>query len=256
MDSATVHVDGVTLELARIAGDTRLPTLVLLHEGLGCVAMWKDFPARLAAQGGHPLLAYSRAGYGRSAAVALPRPLEFHRLEARTTLAALLHEQVVGPYVLVGHSDGASIALVHAGESNDPRLAGVAVLAPHTRCEAKCVENIERAFAQWRDGKLRERLRRYHGDNVECAFRGWAETWLTPAFMDWNIEEVLPRIGVPVLAIRGDDDPYNTPVHVGQIAALCGARCDAVGLPGVGHAPHAEAPDEVLALLGRWLESL
>ncbi len=234
------------LETARVAGTRDGPTLVLLHEGLGCVALWKDFPAALAARSGLAVFTYSRAGYGASTPAALPRPLDFHTREALEVLPRVLDAAGIGDCILVGHSDGASIALVYAGAVADPRVRGVVALAPHVLTEAKGVANIAAVNAQYAAGGLRERLRRYHGDNVDCAFRGWADTWLAPGFAQWSIERHLPGITVPVLTIRGDDDPYNTPCHVERIAARVRGPVTRLDLPECGHAPHAERPQAVL----------
>lgn len=246
--------DGSTLECAREPARRDGPTLVLLHEGLGCVAMWKDFPARLGAATGLGVFCYSRAGYGGSSAIALPRPLDFHTREACEVLGPLLDAAGIGECVLIGHSDGASIALVYAGRVADPRVRGVAVMAPHVLTEEKTLRTIAAADLAFREQGLRERLARYHGENVECAFRGWCDTWLDPGFRDWDISDAVAAIRVPVLCIRGNDDPYNTPVHAERIAALGGAR--RVDLDDCGHAPHAEQTEVVLALLDDFVAGL
>ncbi|MEX2482785.1 MAG: alpha/beta hydrolase [Gammaproteobacteria bacterium] len=245
----TFAVAGSVLEIAREPGHPGAPTLLLLHEGLGCVALWKQFPRALAEATGCPVLSYSRAGYGASSAVVLPRPLDFHSREAVDVLPAVLDAAGCGPCVLVGHSDGASIALVHAGVVRDPRVRGVAVLAPHVLTENKTLTAIAAAQAAYQQGGLRERLARYHGANVDGAFRGWAETWLDPGFRSWSIEAALAAIEVPVLAIRGEDDPYNTSIHLERIAALVKGPVTTAQLSECGHAPQVEQPATVLELL-------
>ena len=246
-------VAGQTLECERVPGRAGGPTLVLLHEGLGCVAMWKDFPQVLAAATGCAGFSYSRAGYGASSSIPLPRPLDFHTREALDVLPAVLDAAASGPCVLVGHSDGASIALIHAGRVADPRVRGVAVMAPHVLTEAKTLATIAAAQAAYAESGLRERLARYHGANVDCAFRGWAEAWLDPGFRAWSIEGALADITVPVLVIRGEDDPYNTDLHLQRIAALVRAPLDVQRLAACGHAPHAEQPAAVLAHLAAFV---
>jgi pimeloyl-ACP methyl ester carboxylesterase len=247
---------GSELEYAWHGARGGAPALVLLHEGLGCVALWKDFPARLAAVTGCPVLTYSRAGYGGSSAIELPRPLDFHTREAQDSLPAVLDAAGIADCILVGHSDGASIALVHAGRVCDRRVRGVAVMAPHVLTEDKTLATIEQARVAYVAGPLRERLRRYHGDNVDCAFRGWCDAWLDPGFRAWTIEPAVARIEVPLIAIRGIDDPYNTAVHVERIAALVRGTVSVEMLADCGHAPHAEQPERVLDRLAAFVASV
>ncbi|MGE0486942.1 MAG: alpha/beta fold hydrolase [Gammaproteobacteria bacterium] len=253
---ARLAAAGAELEYAWHGARERGPALVLLHEGLGCVALWKDFPARLAAVTGRPVLAWSRAGYGDSSPIELPRPLDFHTREALDSLPAVLDAAGIGDCILVGHSDGASIALVHAGLVHDPRVRGVAVMAPHVLTEDKTLDTIAQARDAYAAGPLRERLRRYHGDNVDCAFRGWCDAWLAPGFRAWSIEAAVAAITVPVLAIRGIDDPYNTAVHVERIAALVRGPVTVEMLADCGHAPHAEQPDVVLEKLSAFVREV
>ncbi|MEQ8232179.1 MAG: alpha/beta hydrolase [Gammaproteobacteria bacterium] len=248
--------DGQRLECARMAGTRRGPTLVLLHEGLGCVALWKDFPARLASATGLGVFAWSRAGYGGSSPVSLPRPLDFHAREALSTLGPLLDAAGIDDCVLVGHSDGASIALVYAGRVDDPRVRGVVVMAPHVLTEDKTLATIAEADRAFRAGGLRERLARYHGDNVDCAFRGWCDAWLDPGFRSWSIEDSVAAIRVPLLCIRGNDDPYNTVVHAERIAALAAGLVRRVDLADCGHAPHADQPQRVVAAMTGFVRTL
>lgn len=157
------------------------PTLVLLHEGLGSLELWKDFPTRLAEQCNVPVLAYSRQGYGRSSPVRLPRPLDYLSVAGPNELGYVLDNLSLDQVVVLGHSDGASIALAYAARQ-DPRVRGVIVLSPHVDVEAVCIAGVRRTVQAYGRGDLRERLRAYHGDNLDGAFRGWSETWLNPAF--------------------------------------------------------------------------
>jgi pimeloyl-ACP methyl ester carboxylesterase len=221
------------------------PTLVLLHEGLGCVATWRDWPARLAADSGLGVLVYSRWGYGRSEPVTLPRPLGYMHDEGEITLPALLDAAGVRRAVLVGHSDGGSIALVHAGSPcSRPRLAGAALLAAHVFCEDLSVAGIARARAAFVDGDLRARLARHHGDNVDGAFWGWNRAWLDPDFRRWSLTAYLPRITAPLLVIQGDADPYGTLAQVEAIVGGVAGPATRLVLPGCGHAPQRDRPDE------------
>lgn len=225
------------------------PTLVFLHEGLGCAAMWRDVPARLAADTGCGALVYSRQGYGRSEPVKLPRPLDYMQREGLTTLPAVLDATGVRQAILVGHSDGASIAIVHAGAvgrniSALDRVRGLILMAPHLFCEELSIQSIEQAKKEYLHGELRLRLQRHHGDNVDGAFWGWNGAWLDPRFRSFNIEEFLPTIRVPVLAIQGEADPYGTLRQIESLARSVAGPLERLILPGCGHAPHKERPEE------------
>src|SRR5712691_4848017 len=182
------------------ARDEAASTLVLLHEGLGSLALWRDFPARLAAATGSATLAYSRLGYGRSDALSAPRRVDYMHEEALETLPALREALAIADPILVGHSDGASIALIHAGAGRWP-VRGLILEAPHVFVEDVTVASIAAAKEAYRTTDLRTRLARYHGD-VDGAFRGWNDIWLDPAFRAWNIEASLPNIECPTLVIQ------------------------------------------------------
>ncbi len=243
-----LDIDGARLEYRFIPprADGR-PALVFLHEGLGCVALWRDFPDEVAAATGCGVLAYSRAGYGRSSPVPLPRPLSYMHDEAKDVLPRLLDAAGLDDVVLVGHSDGGSIALVHAGGS-DPggRVKGVATLAPHVFCEDLSVASIAKAREAYEKGDLREKLARHHGDNVDVAFWGWNRAWLDPDFTRWNIEEYLPRIRVPVLVVQGREDPYGTAAQYESIAASCVGPTRVIVLEACGHSPQRDQRDATL----------
>lgn len=227
------------LEVVTIAG--RAPTLVFLHEGLGCVAMWRDVPALLAARTGCAALVYSRAGYGRSHAVSLPRPLDYMEGDGVAELSGVLAG--IDDAVLIGHSDGGTIALAYAASHGG--LRGVIVEAAHVFCEDASIRSIEAARAAFVQGDLRRRLAAYHGDNVDCAFWGWNDAWLHPDFRRWNIEASLPRIAVPVLALQGRQDAYGTPAQLEAIARGV-ARAEVRLLDDCGHTPHREQPQITL----------
>jgi pimeloyl-ACP methyl ester carboxylesterase len=223
-------------------GPAEAATLVLLHEGLGCVDLWRDWPAQLSAATGLGVLVYSRWGYGRSEPVTPPRPLTYMHEEA-AILPEVLAAAGVQRAVLVGHSDGGSIAIVHAGTPG-MRVAGVALLAAHVFCEELSVTSIAAAREAYVGGDLRARLARYHGDNVDGAFWGWNRAWLDPGFFAWNLEEYLPRIEAPVLVIQGEDDPYGTLAQVEAIVRGVRTPVTRLVLPGCGHAPHRDRPRE------------
>ena len=229
-------------------------TLVFLHEGLGCVSAWRDFPARVAEATGCGALVYSRAGYGNSDPVTLPRPVSFMHDEALVTLPEVLDAVGVREAILVGHSDGGSIALIYAGGVHDARLRGLVLEAPHVFVEDLSVESIGRAAEQYREGGLRAALERHHGRNTECAFWGWNRVWLDPAFRSWNIGEYLPRITVPVLVIQGEEDEYGTLRQVEAIERGCSGPVRSVLLQECGHSPHRDRPrrtlDEITSFVG------
>lgn len=236
------------------AGDG--PVLVFLHEGLGCLDHWRDFPAALAQATGLRALVYSRRGYGRSDACELPRPLDYMQREGERELPRALSAAGVNEALLVGHSDGASIAIVYAGSAPLPGLRGLVLEAPHVFTEPSGLEAIARAREVYDHGDLRRRLLRYHGDNVDCAFRGWNEAWLDPGFKAWNIESYLPGIRVPVLVVQGLDDPYGTLKQVDAIAHQSGTPVAAELLPECGHSPHRDQRDETLAVMSGFIRGL
>lgn len=226
--------------------------LVMLHEGLGSLTMWRDFPERLAQETGRRVLAYSRLSYGRSSALKQERGVDYMHVEADTWLPALLERLEIRRPILVGHSDGASIALIHAARPQHD-LAGIIVLAPHVMVEDVTVSSIEQARTAYRDTDLRTRLSRYHAD-VDAAFWGWNRIWLNPAFRSWNIENLLPQIRCPVLAIQGEQDEYGTMRQIDIIGqALSGTTL--LPLSDCRHSPHRDRPDAVLAATREFIEN-
>ena len=243
-----IVVAGIGLECRRVgAADAGRPTLVLLHEGLGSVSTWRDFPDRLARATGLAVFLYSRQGYGGSDPIELPRPLDYLEREARL-LPAVLAAAGIGRAVLVGHSDGANIALHHAASGNGDTLAVVA-MAPHSLVEPVTLAGIRLARDAFQSGGLRERLARHHGANVDAAFRGWCDTWLDPRFANLDLRPILASIRAPLLLIQGEDDEYGSPAQVEIIAAGSPAARTLL-LPACGHAPHRDQPQAVLAAIG------
>ncbi|KAB1073734.1 alpha/beta fold hydrolase [Methylobacterium planeticum] len=246
-----LELDGVQLEY-RFTGPLpeAAPTLVLLHEGLGCAAQWGPLPEALAAETGCGVLAYSRQGYGASSPVRLPRRLDFLEREAEAVLPRVLDGIGFRRGLLIGHSDGASIAAL-ALAGGDPRIRGGALIAPHFFVEAATLAGARRARAAYEAGTLRERLARRHAD-VEGAFRGWNEAWLDPDRSDWDIRSTLARCGVPLLILQGAEDAYGTRAQIEAAQAFCPRDCLSVRwLPGVGHEPQRQAfPDTLAALTG------
>lgn len=249
-----LEADGKRLE-ARWIGPPpeQAPTLVFLHEGLGCVALWKDFPQRLTVATGCGALVYSRAGYGASDPVELPRPLTYMHHEGLETLPQVLDAAGIRRAVLVGHSDGASIALIHAGGVRDPRVEGLILMAPHVFNEPLCVASIEKARDAYRGGTLREGLAKYHGDNVDVAFWGWNRAWLDPGFLEWNLESFLPGVAVPALLIQGRDDEYGTAAQIEAIERQVAGPRVTLWLDECGHAAHRDRPEAVVDAASEFL---
>lgn len=255
-----LEAGGARLEYRRLPAcdaDAGAP-LVLLHEGLGCCALWKDFPDRLAAATGREVFLWSRAGFGRSDPVPLPRPLDYLDREADLVphvLAAAGLERVI----LVGHSDGGTIALLTAaagGSERAPVVEGVVTMAAHVFVEDVTIAGILRTRRAWREGDLRPRLARWHGANVDVAFSGWCDTWLDPRFRTWNVEDRLPRVRAPVLALQGEGDEYGTAAQVQAIVDGVSGPARPLMLPEAGHSPHLDRPDAVVDAITRFLATL
>ena len=229
------------------------PTLVLLHEGLGCVGLWGDFPDKLAEAVNAGVFVYSRAGYGNSSPVKLPRPLTYMHHEAHDVLPRVLATIGLRSGMLIGHSDGASIAAIYAGSIYDKRLRGITLIAPHFFTEDMGLAEIAKAKVAYDDPgtELRARLARWHKD-VDNAFRGWNGAWLDPEFRKWDISEYLAPIAVPVQVIQGVNDQYGTAEQVRAAQRLCGNTVDVRMLDGVKHSPNREATDRTVELIAEF----
>ena len=234
-------------------GPSTQSRLVFLHEGLGCVAMWRDFPARLSAACGLGAFVYSRAGYGKSPRTTLPRPATYMHEEA-ALLPGLLAEEGISleSAILFGHSDGASIALLCASAN---RVRGLILEAPHVFAEEAGLLSIARAREAYAQGDLRARLARYHAD-VDAAFLGWNEPCLSPEFKSWNLEGALPSIRAPALLIQGVQDEYGTPAQLTAIEKKSGGPVETLLLEDCGHSPHKDQPDAVLRSSVKFAASL
>jgi pimeloyl-ACP methyl ester carboxylesterase len=282
-------------------GPDEAPTLIFLHEGLGCVAMWRDFPERLAEATGCGALVYSRAGYGNSDSCELPRAVRFMHDEAQVALPRVLDAVQIREAILVGHSDGGSIALIHAGgnvnhedtkstktadnsrkdsDSSKPAalspktlIRGLILEAPHVFVEEIGLKSIRAIAEEYRTAivnvpsservapmaapsGLKQRLARYHGENVDATFWGWNDIWLDPQFQSWNIEEYLPQIQIPVLLIQGADDAYGTSAQVKAIEAGCQGPVRTVLLADCGHSPHLDQPARALEAMKKFVAEL
>jgi pimeloyl-ACP methyl ester carboxylesterase len=233
----------------RVAGATDAPpAIVMLHEGLGSAAMWGDFPDKLAAATGVTVLAYSRAGYGTSSPVALPRPLSYMHDEADNVLPPLLDAIGFQRGLLLGHSDGASIAAIYAGSRQDHRVRGLTLIAPHFIVEDIGLAAIRDAKTAYESGDLKTRLARWHR-NVDVAFYGWNGAWLDPGFRTWDISEALAYVRVPIQIVQGENDQYGTIRQVEIAQEECYCPVEVAMIAGAGHNPPRERPEATLAAI-------
>ncbi len=245
-DLRTVAVPGGRVEFSELRGDPGRAPLLLLHEGLGSVGLWRGLPDRLATATGRRTIAYSRLGHGRSDPPPAARGPRFMHDEAATVVPALRAALALEPPVVIGHSDGASIALLHAATAD---VAGLVVIAPHVFVEDGGLREIEATRRRYLDHDLRDRMARHHRD-PDAAFWNWNDVWLDPAFRQWDLRAELPAITCPVLAIQGTADPYGTTAHVEAIRDGVSGPVELLLLDG-GHAPHLEqATDVETAIVG------
>jgi len=251
---------GHRLEYSRIDPGPRLgaaadpPLLVFLHEGLGSVALWKDFPERVSHTTGCPSIVYSRYGYGKSDGLAEARGVDYMHREALEVLPQLLDALSIRSPILIGHSDGASIALIHAGAGGRP-VRGLVLLAPHVFVEDITVESIAQARVAFNTTDLSARLGRFH-DHVESMFRGWNDIWLHPDFRRWNIVEYLPGVTCPVLLIQGEDDQYGTATQVTAIARQVNGPVETLMLPHCAHSPHVDQKQATVAKIADFVSRI
>jgi pimeloyl-ACP methyl ester carboxylesterase len=248
------HLDaaGHSLHYQWIEGDVHKPALVFLHEGLGSIRQWRDFPARVAAATGCRALVYDRYGYGQSDVLVEPkRDVSFMHHEALRSLPEMLANLKVENPILIGHSDGASIALIHAGAGF--RARAVVAMAPHVFIEPICLGSIAKIEKSLPASDLLQRLGRYHREPRKT-FYGWADVWLDPDFTRWDIrDDYLPKIACPVLAIQGEDDEYGTMQQLDDTKRIV-KRCELLKLPDCGHSPFRDQPGRVLSAIGEFLE--
>lgn len=221
------------------------PTLVFLHEGLGCIEFWREFPEALVQKTGLSALVYDRKGYGRSSAAKAPRHYDYLHREAQEDLPDLLDALSISEALPVGHSDGGTIALLFASAFPDRLTAGV-TLAAHVFVETAAIAGIRDAADRYRSGDLKKRLTKYHGEKTSWVFHAWADTWLSDGFSSWNIEGVLPGIQCPFLIVQGEDDPYGGGAQVAAILKGMGPSAMPRFFADCGHAPHLEKPGPTL----------
>jgi pimeloyl-ACP methyl ester carboxylesterase len=231
------------------------PTLVFLHHGLGCVTTWRDFPEKICKSAGLRGFVYSRTGYGGSVGVELPRPVNYLNDEAENVLPKVLAAAGITDYVLLGHSDGGSMAMIHAGTPGamtGPRARAIIVIAGHLFVEQSNLDAIAAMKPVYENTDLRQKLQKHHGDNVDTAFYGWSGNWLHADFPAWQIFDLVPGISCPILAIRGKRDEYGSPAQIEKLRQLATADLQVLE-PDCGHFPHQEAfqdvHDDILAFL-------
>lgn len=246
--SAVIQLSGGPVEYRLISGSTVPQPLVFLHEGLGCAASWSRFPDRLAGHTGRAALVYSRHGYGASGPSG-PRTPDYLHHEALQVLPELLGRLGIRSPVLIGHSEGASIALLHASRFPVDRVVAI---APHAFVESSTLDGIRDTVTAFEEGTLRQGLARLH-DDPDTAFSAWSDTWLSPSFRQWNITAELRRVTVPVLVMQGIDDPYGSRAQPDAVEHAVRGLTWRADLPDCGHVPHAERPDEVFDLVDRFL---
>lgn len=248
-------IDGRRIEYAAIPGDAAAAgTLVFLHEGLGSVALWRDFPRKVAARLRAPALVYSRFGYGGSDGLSGKRSPGFMHDEALEVLPGLLDQLGIERPILIGHSDGASIALIHAAAAGRP-VEGLVCLAPHVLVEPVCVQSIAKIRQSYFETDLKQRLAKYH-THVDDAFLGWADIWLAPEFLAWSIEDLIGRVDQPLLLIQGRDDEYGTLAQLDRIEARVKGPTRRLVLADCGHSPHRDQEAAVIDAIAAFVNGL
>ncbi len=250
-----IDINGREIEVRLIPdAATGCPPLVFLHEGLGSVSLWRDFPDHVARRVGAPAVVYSRFGYGKSAGLDGPRAPGFMHDEALDVLPALLDKLGIQAPILIGHSDGASIALIHAAMSTRATTA-VVLMAPHVMVEPISVESIARVAETYEKTDLRERLARHH-THVDDAFLGWSKIWLDPRFRTWNLAKEAQALTVPALLIQGEDDEYGTLAQLDAIAEAAVGSVQRLVLAACGHTPHRDQEAAVLAAIAEFIDGV
>jgi pimeloyl-ACP methyl ester carboxylesterase len=254
VENLFVTVQGHKLEVQRITvADSNAPTLVFLHEGLGSISLWRDFPAQIAGTTGCSAVVYSRYGHGNSEVLQEARNVRFMHDEALLVLPELLEKLSVREPVLIGHSDGGSIAIIYAGAGNPVR--GLVLMAPHVFGEEWGLRSIAEAKVAFETSDLPQKLGRHHIDAAKT-FWGWNDVWLLPEFRSWNIEEYLPRIKCPMLAIQGFEDQYGTMAQLDVIAAKAGGPVETLRLRDCKHSPHRDQPEAVKDAISHFLSTV
>lgn len=248
-----IELSGRRLHVRRLGTDYPDPAIVFLHEGLGSVDLWRDFPDDVVTGTGHPGIVYSRYGNGWSSPLAEPRRPDYMHREALDVLPGVLSRTTDAPPVLIGHSDGASIALVYAGSGHP--VEALVLIAPHVFVEPETIRSIAAIREGFAGSELPGRMAKYHKEPA-TTFQGWADVWLDPAFRSWNIEEYLPGVRCPVLLVQGEDDEYGTTRQLDAIAAGLGEPVGRLMVPGAGHSPHLTQPETVTGTVTQFILGL
>ena len=236
------------------ASDAALPPLVLQHDSLGCIEIWRDFPERLATATGRRVIAYDRLGFGRSDARHGPMPRDFIADEGRTFLPAVLGQLGVDRFVALGHSVGGGMS-VHIAAQRPQACTALVTIAAQAFVEDRTVAGLRAARASFAEPGGLERLVRYHGDKAAWVLAAWLDTWLDPAFADWSLDAVLPQVRCPALVLHGELDEYGSPAHPRRIAQGIGERAEMHLLEGLGHVPQRDRPDDVVRLVAEFLRN-
>lgn len=250
-----VEISGIRLHVREVNGFKDRPTIVFLHDSVGNIELWRDFPSRLGVAAKCNVMNYERQGFGQSDPLPGPQRSKDYLEKEADTLGNLLAQRKIANAVLFGHSDGASIALI-AASKYAAAVKGVISEAAHVFVEQITVNGVQKAVDDYRDAGLKRRLEKYHGERTETLFRAWTEIWLSETYRDWNVEYLLPGIQCPVLLIQGDKDEYGTLKQVESIAARISGAAHKAIMPGVGHTPHKQAPEEVLRLAAQFIQQL
>ncbi len=251
-----IDIDGMALEYRLFGPSPALsPLIIMLHEGLGSIKTWGEFPRRISERTGTGVFVYSRAGYGASPPLGRGLPIDYIKRHVVDVLPKILEAIGFRRGVLLGHSDGASMAAAYAGSIDDPRIIGLILMAPHFFVEPGTLAEIRNAREAFKTRDLRQRLSRYHS-YIDTAFWGWNDVWLDPAFASFNLRDELAKIRVPTMVIRGDDDRYGTHRQVAMAKDICRCRLETLIIPNSGHVPHREKPEQTLEAIAGFYEDV
>jgi pimeloyl-ACP methyl ester carboxylesterase len=255
-DAGQIDIGGMAIEY-RMFGppSAHSPTIVMLHEGLGSIKTWGEFPRRVSERTGAGVFVYSRAGYGASPPFGDGLPIDYIKRHALDVLPKILEAIGFRCGILLGHSDGASMAAAYAGSVDDSRIIGLILMAPHFFVEPETLAEIRNAREAYKARDLRQRLSRYHS-YVDAAFWGWNDVWLEPAFASFNLRDELAKIRVPTLVMRGDDDRYGTHHQVAMAKDICRCPLQTLIIPDCGHVPHREKPEPTLDAIASFYQSV
>jgi len=249
----SIQIEGISLEISWIGpGPESAPTIVMMHEGLGSVSTWRDFPQRLAKATNTGVFAFSRRGYGRSSPAQLPRPVDYLRREAIDVLPKVLDEIGFQRGILLGHSDGGSIAAIYAGSLQDHRVRGIALIEPHFFVEEMNLKAIRKITDDYKTTDLSARLGRHH-NNPDDTFYGWSGFWLDPRFKSFEVRDELQHIRVPILIVKGENDPYGSIAQIRIADEECYCPVESIVIPNARHAPHHEQPEQTLDAIASFI---